>query len=154
MPSHSASSSSRPSEPGGLVSSAWRRTTSVTAVADSTVLDRESVASFALTVQVSDGTNTDTAVITINLTDVNEFAPVVNDATTAINENTANGTNVYLVAATDADLHAALTAAVATLSAFTFRAMSSSSTATGAITGTRPAAASVTMSITRSSGIS
>ena len=66
-------------------------------------LTEKPTASFALTVQVSDGTNTDTATITVNVTDVNEFTPVANDATVALAENSANGTSVHTVVATDAD---------------------------------------------------
>ena len=66
-------------------------------------------ASFALTVQVSDGTNTDTATITVNVTDVNEFTPVANDATVSLAENSANATSVHTVVATDADPAATLT---------------------------------------------
>jgi hypothetical protein len=46
-------------------------------VANSAVLDFETTPTFNLTVEASDGTFTDTAVITINLNDLNE-APVVN----------------------------------------------------------------------------
>ena len=78
-------------------------------VVDNTNLNRENVASFALTVQVSDGTNTDTATITVNVTDVNEFTPVANDATVSLAENSANTTSVHTVVATDADPSATLT---------------------------------------------
>ncbi|NNK02578.1 MAG: DUF4347 domain-containing protein, partial [Desulfatitalea sp.] len=78
-------------------------------VADNTNLDRETYASFALTVQVSDGTNTDAATITVNVADVNEFAPVANDATVPLTENAPNGTTVHTVVATDADAAASLT---------------------------------------------
>ena len=78
-------------------------------VLDNTNLNRENVASFALTVQVSDGTNTDTATITVNVTDVNEFTPVANDATVSLAENSANTTSVHTVVATDADPSATLT---------------------------------------------
>ncbi len=60
-------------------------------IADNTNLDRETTASYALTVEASDGTNTDNATITVNVGDINEFAPVANDATVAINEDAANG---------------------------------------------------------------
>ncbi len=78
-------------------------------IADNTNLDRETTASYGLTVEVSDGTNTDTAAITVNVGDINEFAPVANDATVAINEDAANGTSVHSVVATDADATANLT---------------------------------------------
>jgi VCBS repeat-containing protein len=76
-------------------------------VADKTNLDRESVSQVVLTVQVSDngpGTaQTDTATVTIAVTDENEFAPVLNDAAFAVAENAANETLVGTVAATDTD---------------------------------------------------
>ena len=76
-------------------------------VADGTKLDRETTPQFVLTVEVSDGVpapaRTDTATVTINLTDVNEFAPVLDDATFSVAENSANGTSVGTVTATDAD---------------------------------------------------
>jgi len=76
-------------------------------VADSSKLDRETTAQFVLTVEVSDGipvpARTDTATVTINLTDVNEFAPVLNDATFGIPENLATDTAVATLAAKDAD---------------------------------------------------
>ncbi len=46
-----------------------------------------------------------TATITVNVGDINEFAPVANDATVAINEDAANGTSVHSVVATDAGCH-------------------------------------------------
>jgi hypothetical protein len=78
-------------------------------IADNTILDRETTASYGLTVEVSDGTNTDSATITVNVGDINEFAPVANDATVGINEDAANGTAVHSVVATDADATANLT---------------------------------------------
>jgi hypothetical protein len=55
-------------------------------------------------VQVSDGVLTDTATITVNLINVVEnTAPVVNNQTFSINENSANGTVVGTVIASDAE---------------------------------------------------
>ena len=74
-------------------------------VADNTPLNFEALGStphFTLTVQVDDGEFTDTATITINVTDAQE-PPTVNDATFSINENTSNGTLVGTVVATDPD---------------------------------------------------
>ncbi|MDB4614738.1 cadherin domain-containing protein, partial [bacterium] len=66
-------------------------------VANPAAIDFETNPTFALTVQVSDGLLTDTADITINLTDLNE-APVINDDTApALDENSANGTAVFTV---------------------------------------------------------
>jgi len=60
-----------------------------------------------LTVQVSDGgpgtVRTDTATVTINVTDVNEFDPVLSDATFSVAENSVNGTSAGTVTATDED---------------------------------------------------
>ena len=76
-------------------------------IADKTNLDRESLASVTLTVQASDGgsgsARTDTATVTINVTDVNEFDPVLDDATFSVAENSANNTSVGTVTASDSD---------------------------------------------------
>ena len=67
----------------------------VITVANSTALDFETTPSFTLNVTVTDNGNpqlSDTAVITINLTNVNE-PPVVN-LTFNVAENSANGTAV------------------------------------------------------------
>jgi hypothetical protein len=74
-------------------------------VADVTDLNFEVNTTFNLTVTVTDngtGTLSDTAAITINVNNVNE-APVVNDATVALNENSANGTSVHTVTFTEPD---------------------------------------------------
>lgn len=75
-------------------------------VANSAELDREALASFALTVVVTDGGTpalSASATITVQLNDLNDNAPVADDATLAIDENLANGTVVATVAASDAD---------------------------------------------------
>ncbi|MCP4348480.1 MAG: PKD domain-containing protein, partial [Desulfobacterales bacterium] len=69
-------------------------------VKDGTRLDYENISDYSLTVEVSDGTNTATAVITINISDLDEEKLVVNDQTFEIAENSANGTYVGTVAAT------------------------------------------------------
>ena len=56
-------------------------------VDDNTSLDRETTASYNLIVTVTDGTNSDTAAITVNVTDVNEHTPVAADATFAVSED-------------------------------------------------------------------
>ncbi len=63
-------------------------------VADSNQLDYESVASFALTVQASDGVNSDTASVTVNLSNLNDNAPSISDVTVTLAENSVNGTAV------------------------------------------------------------
>ncbi len=86
-------------------------------VANSTNLNREQLSSVTLTVEVTDSgpvdPRTDTASITINLRDVNEFAPVLDDLTLSIAENSANGTLVGTVAATDDDATKSLTYSIA-----------------------------------------
>ncbi|MFN0318553.1 MAG: DUF4347 domain-containing protein, partial [Burkholderiales bacterium] len=77
-------------------------------VNSSAVLNRESISSFTLTVQASDGTLTDTATITINLNDVDEFdvGPITdtNGTGNSVDENAATGTLVGITAsASDAD---------------------------------------------------
>jgi VCBS repeat-containing protein len=83
----------------------------VISVANSTALNFETTPSFTLNVTVTDnGTPqlSDTAVMTINLTNVNE-APVVNAATFTLAENSPNGTVVGTVTATDPDAGTTLT---------------------------------------------
>ncbi len=90
-------------DPGGAFS--IDTATGQITVADGTQLDFESQASYNLTIQVQDngtGTLTDTATVTINLNDVND-APVVNDQSFSVDENSANGTLVGTVSASDED---------------------------------------------------
>jgi hypothetical protein len=73
-------------------------------VANSAALDFETTPSFALTVQVSDGSLTDTATVTVNLNDLNDnTAPVDNNQVFPVNENSANGTLDGKVVASDAE---------------------------------------------------
>jgi hypothetical protein len=72
-------------------------------VANATKLDYESVKSFILTVEVSDGTNTATTTVTINLDNLNDHTPDVNDAQFSVDENAAIGTLVGTVSGSDAD---------------------------------------------------
>ena len=77
----------------------------------SATLDYETKNSYSVTVTASDGTNSATIAVTINVTDLNEVvtqnAPVFTEGTSAtrsIDENTASGTNIgSAVSATDAD---------------------------------------------------
>ena len=70
-------------------------------------LDYETDTSYSVTITVSDGSLTDNIDVTINVTDVNEAAPVFTDGATAtrsVAENTASNTNIgNAFAATDAD---------------------------------------------------
>ncbi len=78
-------------------------------VANSTMLDYETTTAFTLTVATVDSSGAyDTATVTININDVDEFDvtnPVDTDATAdAVDENVANGTTVGITAlASDAD---------------------------------------------------
>jgi len=88
--------------------------TGVITVADKSTINFEHTTSYTLTVTVTDnGALTDTAAVTVNVTNVNE-APVVNDATFSVAENAAHGTAVGTVVATDVDAgdvrHYAITA--------------------------------------------
>ncbi len=80
-------------------------------VANSAALDFETRSSFALTVQVTDNASSPLSAsntVTINLTNVNE-APVVAAQTFSVAENSANGTVVGTVAASDPDAGTTLT---------------------------------------------
>ncbi|MFT5091581.1 MAG: VCBS repeat-containing protein, partial [Porticoccaceae bacterium] len=75
-------------------------------IADNTTLDFDTApTSYALSVTTSDGTNTSAAeTVTINLTDVNDFAPVIDPAQSFnIAENIANLAIIGTVTASDAD---------------------------------------------------
>jgi hypothetical protein len=80
-------------------------------VANGATLDFEAASSYALTVQVSDGLLSSTALVTIGLTNVNE-APTLANQTFAIVENSAAGTVVGSVAASDPDAGSTLTYAI------------------------------------------
>lgn len=72
-------------------------------VLDNTLLDYESLTSFGMSMEVTDQTNrSDTAGITINVTNVNE-APTVPNDTVSIDENAPVGTVVTTVVGTDPD---------------------------------------------------
>lgn len=73
-------------------------------VADSSKLDFETTPTFALTVQADDGHgNSDTAVITVNLKNLNDNAPVISNTTASVAENAGNNVSVATVSASDAD---------------------------------------------------
>ena len=93
-------------------------------VSNSAMLDYETTPVFILTVQVQDdgvGNLTAQAAITVNLTDVNEVPDIQNQSFTII-ENSANGTLLGTVTATDPDAGQSLTYSITsgnTNSAFT-----------------------------------
>ncbi|MFM9965515.1 MAG: cadherin domain-containing protein [Planctomycetaceae bacterium] len=76
-------------------------------IANATLLNFEVTPSYLLTVQATDGVNSDTATITINVTDVNDVSPVVTAGQSmTINENLSNASSVLVVLATDDDVTA------------------------------------------------
>jgi hypothetical protein len=72
-------------------------------VANTSKLDYETVKNFTLTVQVSDGTHTAETTVTINLNNINDHTPVIEDAVFSVDENTANGTTVGSIEVNDDD---------------------------------------------------
>ncbi len=81
-------------------------------VADASKLDFETTRQFALTIQATDNgqpKRSDTATVIIDLLDVNEFDPLLDDSTFSINENSAVNTAVGQVTATDADTSQSIT---------------------------------------------
>jgi len=92
---------------GGNSSNAFSLNSSTGAliVANTAAVNYESTTSFQLSVQVQDngtGSLTASAIVTVNVTNVNE-APQMNGQTFSINENSANGTQVGTMTATDPD---------------------------------------------------
>ena len=84
-------------------------------VADSSQLDRETVAQFLLTVQATDNgspTRSGTGEITINVSNVNEFDPITSDQTISIDENLEDDTVIAVISATDPDAVSNLTYAI------------------------------------------
>jgi len=83
-------------------------------VASASQLDFENASSFSLTVQVTDSATpplSDTATITVNVLDVNE-SPNVNNQSFSVAENSASGTSVGTVVATDPDAGQSLSFAI------------------------------------------
>ena len=123
-------------------------------VADGAQLDFETTPSFDLEVTVVDGgvpQQSDTANITIDLEDVNDNAPVVDDQGFAVDENSLGGTSVGTIAATDADPNDVLSFAVTGgtgASAFTVDAASGAITVVDPGQLDREAADSLTLEVT------
>ncbi len=63
-------------------------------VVNNSKLDYETTTSYSLTIQATDGTNTDNATVSISVTNVNDNSPVISNATATIAENAANNTAV------------------------------------------------------------
>jgi cyclophilin family peptidyl-prolyl cis-trans isomerase len=97
-------------------------TTGEIRVANGSVIDFETTPTFTLTIMVTDSGGdgsgmadtglTDTATITINLTDAND-APTIVDQSFPLNENSANGTSVGTVQASDQNAGDTFTFAIA-----------------------------------------
>ncbi|MGM0589960.1 MAG: cadherin domain-containing protein [Bacteroidota bacterium] len=80
-------------------------------IADNSTLDYETATSYSITLTVSDGTNTSSAeTVTVNITDVNDNAPVFTSANTA--DVDENQTAVLSVTTTDADSNPSVTYSV------------------------------------------
>ena len=88
-------------------------------VADFATLDYEMISSYSLQVTVTDALGaTDTATLTINLTDQNEFAPTLDPAAFALRPDAPNGTIVGQLTGTDFDGDDQLSFSLAPGSAF------------------------------------
>ncbi|QQL45498.1 cadherin domain-containing protein [Sulfuriroseicoccus oceanibius] len=82
------------------------------AITTTAAFDYETAASYALTVTVTDGSAaTDTAAVTVNVTDVNE-APVAEDNSGSLAEDATVGAAVATVAASDVDAGSVLSYAI------------------------------------------
>ncbi|WP_367275754.1 S8 family serine peptidase [Marivirga sp.] len=79
-------------------------TSGMLTVADSSIFDYESITSFEIGVNVSDGEFTDSAVIVITILDVNEnTGPTINNQTFEVEENTVIGFEIGELVANDSD---------------------------------------------------
>ncbi|MCW3785733.1 cadherin domain-containing protein, partial [Plebeiibacterium sediminum] len=63
-------------------------------VVNNSKLDYESTTSYSLTVQATDGTNTDNATVSISVSNVNDNSPVISNASATIAENASNNSAV------------------------------------------------------------
>ncbi|MCP4343991.1 MAG: PKD domain-containing protein, partial [Desulfobacterales bacterium] len=70
-------------------------------VLDSSQLDYETISFYTLTVEVSDGLDTDTALITVNISDQDENPPVAEPQVFSVNENSSDETFVGKTEASD-----------------------------------------------------
>lgn len=69
-------------------------------IADAAVIDYETISTFELSVEISNGNLTETAIVTILLSDVNE-APSIEEATFTVDENAPTSTLVGAVSSSD-----------------------------------------------------
>ena len=72
-------------------------------VNDADDLDYETNPSIAITLEASDTLLEDSALFTIQLTDLNEFAPTFADQSFSLSEHASAGTSIGMLAASDAD---------------------------------------------------
>ncbi|MCP4349755.1 MAG: PQQ-binding-like beta-propeller repeat protein, partial [Desulfobacterales bacterium] len=77
--------------------------TGMITVNNGTLLDYEKNKTYVLTVQVSDGVYSDTATVTVNVGNLNDNSPVLNDRTFSVDENSADDTVIGRAEAGDAD---------------------------------------------------
>ena len=120
----------------GNTGSAFSIDASTGVISSSATLDRETIASYTLGLEVSDGTNTSSAeTVTINLSDINDTAPVVTAGQTlSVDEGALSSTPVGTVTATDADIGGAFSGwTISSGNSSGFFAINNS---TGAITAT------------------
>jgi subtilisin family serine protease len=79
-------------------------TTGILTIADSAIFDYESITSFEIGVNVSDGEFTDSAVVTITILDVNEnTAPSINNQTFEVAEDAITGFEIGELVADDSE---------------------------------------------------
>ncbi|MCP4345322.1 MAG: hypothetical protein GY795_07330, partial [Desulfobacterales bacterium] len=72
-------------------------------VNDSNLLDYETTVAHSFKVQITDGKYTDSAMVTVNINNLNDNIPVIQDQTFSIDENSPGGAFVGAVEANDAD---------------------------------------------------
>ena len=80
-------------------------TTGKVTIADAAYFDSETNTSISFDVKVSDGTNEDTETVTIAINNMNDNSPVLGTiaANLSVNENSAAGTELLILTASDAD---------------------------------------------------
>ena len=119
---------------GGTDVSSFNISSTTGQITTSGALDFETKPSYAVTVTASDGTNSSTISVTINVTDLNEAVtqnpPVFTEGTSttrSIAENVSSGTNIgSAVSATDSDPGSTLAYSLSGTDASTFSVVSSS----------------------------
>ncbi len=120
----------------------------------SAALDRETKASYSVTVTASDGSLSDTTTVTINVTNVNEAPSFASStATRSIAENTASGQNIgSAVSATDVDANTTLAYTLGGTDASSFSIVSTSGQLQTSVALDRETKASYSVTVTASDG--